>query len=263
MTVENDIVSKRRKIHKDKHRMRRYGISPREYDSLFEKQYGNCALCGFPSSKYVNGRAEDLAVDHCHYTGIVRGLLCFNCNSSIGKFHDHPELLRKAADYVEFFREKGMAKDPGFLYVDKRKEKTKKAKRSLPKCVYYTKCHNAYRSRVWGKDYREHTIGYFDTAEQAAEAVDIFYNNGQLLTEEVKTLLDAIEGKRLPKKNGLPVGVGAVKDNPNKFVSRIRVGKKMLHLGTFETIEEAQSAYEKAYVAKREGREIETNKIKK
>ncbi|WP_335755288.1 endonuclease VII domain-containing protein [Streptomyces niveus] len=40
-------------------------------------------------------------VDHCHETGRVRGVLCFNCNSAIGKLGDDPDTLRRATAYLE------------------------------------------------------------------------------------------------------------------------------------------------------------------
>ena len=59
---------------------RRYGIGTDEYDALYEKQGGRCAFCGGTS----NGRGR-LAVDHDHATGRVRGLLCFTCNTALGR----------------------------------------------------------------------------------------------------------------------------------------------------------------------------------
>jgi hypothetical protein len=41
------------------------------------------------------------AIDHCHDTKAVRGILCDLCNLGIGNFHDAPERLRRAADYLD------------------------------------------------------------------------------------------------------------------------------------------------------------------
>lgn len=46
-----------------------------------------------------------LSVDHDHISGHVRGLLCRNCNSAIGLLRDDPELIRRAANYVERTRQ--------------------------------------------------------------------------------------------------------------------------------------------------------------
>lgn len=67
------------------------------YQHLFELQGGVCAICQSPE----NGRYAHLSVDHNHDTGKIRGLLCNNCNRGIGLLRDNPELIRKAAQYVE------------------------------------------------------------------------------------------------------------------------------------------------------------------
>lgn len=73
----------------------RYGLSLDEYLVLRDSQGNACAICG------KNAGEKRLAVDHCHDTGRVRGLLCNNCNAALGMMGDDPELLRLAADYLE------------------------------------------------------------------------------------------------------------------------------------------------------------------
>lgn len=73
----------------------KYGITPQDYENMVAAQSGLCAICNKPE---LNKR---LAIDHDHTTEKVRELLCSRCNTSIGKFEDSPELLRKAADYIE------------------------------------------------------------------------------------------------------------------------------------------------------------------
>ena len=75
---------------------RLFGIGKLEYNALYLKQNGCCALCSLPESII----RRSLAVDHSHSTGKIRGLLCFKCNTALGKFGDNPELLMKAAKYV-------------------------------------------------------------------------------------------------------------------------------------------------------------------
>lgn len=75
---------------------RLYGITLEEYEAMLLKQGGVCAICGL--TERVEGRA--LAVDHCHATGAVRGLLCSACNIALGKFEDDTERLRKAITYL-------------------------------------------------------------------------------------------------------------------------------------------------------------------
>jgi len=75
---------------------RRFGVTTEQYDEMLARQNGGCAICG-----KTNPNGHRLAIDHNHRSGKVRGLLCRNCNSAIGQLLDSPELIRKAADYVE------------------------------------------------------------------------------------------------------------------------------------------------------------------
>jgi hypothetical protein len=72
-----------------------YGLDRLKYEEMLAKQKGLCAICvGLPG-------VRALGVDHDHATGLIRGLLCSNCNRGIGHFKDKPELLREAAEYLE------------------------------------------------------------------------------------------------------------------------------------------------------------------
>jgi hypothetical protein len=71
----------------------KYGISPVEYDTLFQNQGGRCAICREESEK-------PLYVDHNHKTGEVRGLLCTKCNPALGLFNDSIIILENAINYL-------------------------------------------------------------------------------------------------------------------------------------------------------------------
>jgi hypothetical protein len=62
-------------------------------------QKGCCAICGVHQNERSDGK--DLAVDHDHETGEVRGLLCTNCNTGIGQLQEDPEVLLKAIEYLK------------------------------------------------------------------------------------------------------------------------------------------------------------------
>lgn len=54
-----------------------------------------------PSQCEICKSIDKLHIDHCHKTGIVRGILCFNCNHGLGNFKDNIELLKKSIEYLE------------------------------------------------------------------------------------------------------------------------------------------------------------------
>ena len=80
-----------------------FGISADEYDAMLAGQGGRCAICGSAVGDKWNRR---LAVDHCHATGKVRGILCTNCNQGIGKFKDCADLLLRASKYIKAHADK-------------------------------------------------------------------------------------------------------------------------------------------------------------
>ena len=75
--------------------LRKFGMNEDDYNKMFNEQLGLCAICRKPE---VNIK---LAVDHCHETGRIRGLLCKRCNMGIGLFGDSPDTLIGAAMYLK------------------------------------------------------------------------------------------------------------------------------------------------------------------
>lgn len=73
-------------------RLRRYKMTPEQYDAMWEAQAKRCALCAKETPRPV--------IDHCHDTGRVRGILCTQCNTGLGKFGDSPEMLMLAIEYL-------------------------------------------------------------------------------------------------------------------------------------------------------------------
>ena len=57
--------------------LKNYGLTKGMYEERLKSQGGGCAICGALSAHDTFG---NLAVDHCHKTGVVRGLLCNKCN---------------------------------------------------------------------------------------------------------------------------------------------------------------------------------------
>lgn len=77
----------------------RYGLTMEAYQDMLFSQGGVCKICGSRCDKKFR-----LSVDHCHTTQQVRGLLCDDCNNMLGRAKDNPEVLRKAAEYLDFFQ---------------------------------------------------------------------------------------------------------------------------------------------------------------
>lgn len=74
-------------------KLKKYNITPEEYNKMLENQSNKCAICG---SKPIK---RQLAVDHDHKTNKIRGLLCNCCNVGLGNFKDDEKLLQRAVKY--------------------------------------------------------------------------------------------------------------------------------------------------------------------
>ncbi len=82
----------------------KYGITLDKYNDMLIEQDNVCKICKCPEtasdSRY--GKTRELAIDHDHETGRVRGLLCMSCNTGISRFKDNIDLLTSAIKYLEF-----------------------------------------------------------------------------------------------------------------------------------------------------------------
>lgn len=78
-----------------KTKLKRYGLTENSYMSMLESQDNRCAICVEPLDFW-----RGTHIDHCHDTGVVRGVLCSTCNNGLGMFKDDRMLLRSAIKYL-------------------------------------------------------------------------------------------------------------------------------------------------------------------
>lgn len=96
------------KEQRKKHALKsRFGLTVEDFNNMLKEQMDVCAICLKPEIvKNRDGSIKSLSVDHCHETGIVRGLLCDSCNYALGCFKDNIFLINSASQYLEAFHEK-------------------------------------------------------------------------------------------------------------------------------------------------------------
>lgn len=85
-----------------------HGLTIKQYDELHERQEGVCEICKKPEKRLSRTKKEvmPLCLDHCHECKdkgqhIIRGLLCHNCNSAMGKLNDDIDILKSMVSYLE------------------------------------------------------------------------------------------------------------------------------------------------------------------
>lgn len=81
---------------RDRYYRIKYNICLEDYDKILKSQNHCCAICRKNESDFV----RKLAVDHNHSNGKIRGLLCYNCNTALGKLQDDKNIIQCAINYL-------------------------------------------------------------------------------------------------------------------------------------------------------------------
>lgn len=89
--------------HKNHDLKKIYNLTEEQYSSLLKQQKMVCAICkkGEEHKNHITKKYICLAVDHCHKTQKIRGLLCRSCNLMLGNSKDNIETLETAIKYLK------------------------------------------------------------------------------------------------------------------------------------------------------------------
>lgn len=105
---DKEVLRRKSKIG---HLKKEYGLSLEEFETKIKQQGNRCAICDKEFN--LEGRYAGPYVDHNHNTGAVRDLLCFECNSGLGRFKDDAALVKRALLYLERHGENGQPSGRG------------------------------------------------------------------------------------------------------------------------------------------------------
>ena len=86
---------------REKNLRKSFGLGVDDYETILRNQDYRCKLCGVSAEEEKKRTSKRLAVDHCHTTGKIRGLLCRKCNTGLGNFNDDINLMTKAINYLK------------------------------------------------------------------------------------------------------------------------------------------------------------------
>jgi len=79
---------------------RLYGVTIAQYEEMYTKQNGLCAICGNSETMKFKSKLKKLCVDHNHTTGKIRALLCDSCNKCVGLSKENIFTLSNMIDYL-------------------------------------------------------------------------------------------------------------------------------------------------------------------
>lgn len=83
-------------VRNRKNKLKTFGLDEWSFNQEIKKRDGKCDICAQPCAS-----GTSLCIDYNHKTGKRRGFLCRTCNSALGLYKDSPDLLRRAAEYLE------------------------------------------------------------------------------------------------------------------------------------------------------------------
>jgi hypothetical protein len=106
--INADPLSETRKAYmrdygKKYHLKKTYNLTQEQYNNKLKEQNHKCAICEIDETEAPK---QKLCVDHCHVTNEIRGLLCHNCNVSIGLLKESINTLTKAISYLDKYKGK-------------------------------------------------------------------------------------------------------------------------------------------------------------
>lgn len=80
---------------------KKYGLSLEEWRKMFSDQNHQCFLCDTKVTEEFGNNREKGVVDHCHHSGVVRRILCQNCNRALGLVKENKNTLERMIKYLE------------------------------------------------------------------------------------------------------------------------------------------------------------------
>lgn len=95
---KEEISKKRKPLTRERSLKYLYNLTLNEYNSILHLQKSQCKICNIDLDTVTN---KNVAVDHCHITQQVRGILCKSCNTMLGFAKDSTEILENAINYLK------------------------------------------------------------------------------------------------------------------------------------------------------------------
>ena len=169
-----------------------YGLSKEEYCRLMDMQGGRCAICNI----LITAR-ENAQVDHDHETGRIRGILCFCCNTAIGKFRDSVDMMLLAIEYLR--------KEPPVLQLRSKELSAEERKHNRSDAVQ--RWHDSDYGKTVTKARAIHQSGENNMVSRLSDKqridIAIRYNAGGLSQQDLATEYGVSQGAiaRIMKKD--------------------------------------------------------------